>query len=88
MAQKWAESPETASFDQAMLFASRDGTQQVKYGQPYLARGKRLAALSRFDEAEADFNKAFELKPEDLEVLGARARFCSSRPARQGRCRT
>ena len=36
MAQKWAESPETALFDQAMLFASRDGAGQVKYGQPYL----------------------------------------------------
>ena len=64
-----------APFDQAMLFASRNGAGQVKYGQPYLARGKRFAALSRFDEAEADFNQAVELAPKDREVLVARARF-------------
>ncbi len=79
MAQKWAESPETAPFDQAMLFASRDGAGQVKYGQPYLARGKRLAALSRFDEAEADFNKAVELAPTDPDVLTRRALFFAER---------
>jgi tetratricopeptide (TPR) repeat protein/WD40 repeat protein len=80
-AQKWAESPETVAFDQAMLFASRDDAGQLKYGQPYLARGKRLAALSRFDEAEADFSQAVELAPKDREVLVARARF----QARRGR---
>ncbi len=79
MAQKWAESPETAAFDHVMLFASRDGAQQVKYGQPYLARGKRLAELGRFGEAEVDFSQAVELAPTDPDVLTQRALFFAER---------
>jgi tetratricopeptide (TPR) repeat protein len=42
---------------------------------PFLARGFRLAELGRLGEAEADFNKAVELAPEDIEILMARAEF-------------
>ena len=39
------------------------------------ARGRRLAELGRFNEAEADFNKAVEVAPKDPEVLTARGLF-------------
>jgi serine/threonine protein kinase/Flp pilus assembly protein TadD len=49
----------------------------------YLARGTRLAKLSRFDEAEADFNKAVELAPNDVQVATSRAVYLADRGAVQ-----
>src|SRR5262249_19695693 len=81
---KWAASPETAAFDQALLFGSIDGAAMPKFPQPYLARGKRLAELGRLDEAETAFNRAVELRPDDPDVLAARAVFLadSGKPER------
>ena len=66
MAQRWTESPQLVAFDQAVLFGT---VFELKSPKPLLARGRRLAELGRFDEAEADFNKAVELKPDDPELL-------------------
>jgi tetratricopeptide (TPR) repeat protein len=79
MAQQWTASPETAAFDHAMLFGSRDGDGKVKFHQPYLARARRLAELGLFEAAESDFNKALELAPADAELAQEWARFQTSR---------
>jgi tetratricopeptide (TPR) repeat protein len=64
--------PLICAFDDGVRNAANDP-------HAYLARGKRLAELGRFDEAEADFNKAVELAPDDVETLAARARFQAQR---------
>jgi tetratricopeptide (TPR) repeat protein len=69
--------PETASFDH--LIETFPITNEHKPTFRWLARGRRLAELGRFDEAAADFNKAVELAPDDIDVLTARARFEAER---------
>ncbi|HUG92189.1 MAG TPA: hypothetical protein VML55_15215 [Planctomycetaceae bacterium] len=78
-AERWTEAPELAAFDHAVLFTARGPGGALKYPQPLLARGGRLAELQRFDEAEADFNQAVKLAPDDIEALVARARFHAER---------
>ena len=63
---------ETYEFDAAVLLYPHQS-------HLYLARGKRLARPSQFKEAEADFNKAVELQPNDRDVLIERARFYAQR---------
>jgi tetratricopeptide (TPR) repeat protein len=46
---------------------------------PRIARGNQLARLSRFDEAEADFNAAVELAPNDVMVAASRALYLAER---------
>jgi tetratricopeptide (TPR) repeat protein len=75
----WTESPELAAFDQAVLFTARGPDGLLKYPWPLLARGRRLAELGRFAEAEADFNKAVELAPDDIDILQARDLFHAQR---------
>jgi tetratricopeptide (TPR) repeat protein len=68
----------TEAFDHLVATFSAAGTgDEPDY--PYLARGRRLADLGRLDEAEADFNKAVELAPENPQTLAARARFLAER---------
>ena len=63
-----------------MISAFDDGVRNAPAdAKAYLARARRLAELERFDEAEADFNKALELAPENAEALVARARFHAER---------
>jgi serine/threonine protein kinase/tetratricopeptide (TPR) repeat protein len=75
LADKWTHDQETLAFDHALIFQSLSHYSERKYPHYFLLRGRRLAELGRFDEAEADFNKAVELKPDDIEALLARARF-------------
>jgi serine/threonine protein kinase/tetratricopeptide (TPR) repeat protein len=70
--RRWTESPELIAFDHAVLFTACGPDGLLKYPKPLVARGRRLAELGRFDEAEADFDKAVELAPQDLDVLEAR----------------
>ncbi len=79
LADWWQTSPETMIQDLAVYTTATDGSTNIAFLQPYVARGKRLAELKRFDEAEADFNKAVELKPNDSDVLYARAAFYADR---------
>src|SRR4029450_4351550 len=67
--RKWTQSPEISACDQALLF------NEARFPWPYLARGRRLVELGRLEEAEADFNEAVELAPNDPDVLAARAVF-------------
>jgi tetratricopeptide (TPR) repeat protein len=78
-AQRWTTSPETAVYDQAVLFTARGAGGLLKYPEPLLARARRLVELGRFQEAEADYNKAIELAPEDSKMLTARADFHAQR---------
>jgi serine/threonine protein kinase/tetratricopeptide (TPR) repeat protein len=71
----WENCAATLAFDRAVFTTTVGESHKVDFPQPFLARGKRMAELGRFDEAEADFNKAVELAPEDSHVLAARAVF-------------
>jgi tetratricopeptide (TPR) repeat protein len=67
--------PATAAFDHIVATCSQIGSKNADPVNAYLARGRRLAELGRFDEAKADFNKAAELATDDPQVLTARAVF-------------
>ncbi len=72
--KKWTQSPETAMFDHGILYGSIDGAGRSSFPQPYLARGRRQAALGRVEEAEADVGIAAELQadsPRDAAAHGA-----------------
>ena len=77
--RKWTQSPETAAFDHALLFGSNNVIAQSRFPQPYLARGRRLAALGRFDEAEADLRMAAGLQPDNPRYAAAHAAFLADR---------
>ncbi|MBS0264980.1 MAG: tetratricopeptide repeat protein, partial [Planctomycetes bacterium] len=79
--RKWTHSPETAAFDHAVLFGSIHVPGQSRFPQPYVARGQRLAALGRFDEAEADLRIATEIKPDDLHIAAAYGAILAERGA-------
>ena len=60
MRGKWTADPQLAAFDQTVYWASYS-----ENPHPYLARGRRLAELGRFEQAEADFDKAIDLAGKD-----------------------
>lgn len=68
-------SRETFDFDAAIYSSSHHEYTKSLIPDWHLARGRRLADLGRLDEAEADFNKAVELRPNDTDMLTARALF-------------
>ena len=63
-----AGDPLVEDYDQLVAISPNEAVYRI-------ARGRRLAELKRYDEAEADFNKAVALKPSDPQVLAARAAF-------------
>jgi tetratricopeptide (TPR) repeat protein len=71
--------PATAAFDHLVATYRRSGTPATGPSYPFLARGQRLFELGRLNEAEADFDKAAELAPDDIDTLLARARFHAER---------
>ena len=72
--------PQTAAYDHLVdTYGTISSETQPEY--PYLMRGARLAELGQLDEAEADFDKAVELAPEDPDMLIARALFHAKRGA-------
>jgi serine/threonine protein kinase/tetratricopeptide (TPR) repeat protein/Tfp pilus assembly protein PilF len=71
--------PLTAAFDHRVLTSKAVGGQLSPQGLAEVARGRRLAELGRFSEAEADLNRAVELAPRDPDVLAARAVFLAQR---------
>jgi len=75
MADKWTADPQLAAYDHAILYTAVSPELAAKFPELFVSRGRRLAKLGRLDEAEADFNKAVGLAPEDIEILMARAEF-------------
>jgi tetratricopeptide (TPR) repeat protein len=69
----------TAAFDHLVATYRRPGTPATTPSYPYLARGQRLFELGRLNEAEADFDKAAELAPDNIDTLLVRARFHAER---------
>ncbi|MBL8816508.1 MAG: protein kinase [Planctomyces sp.] len=64
-----AFSPETYAFDASVYIIDPNSPHR------YIARAKRLVELGRIPEAEADFNKAVELAPNNVEPLVARCLY-------------
>jgi tetratricopeptide (TPR) repeat protein len=77
--RQWMADPEMVAFDHPLTFQPNFVQPERKYPHYFLVRGRRLAELGRFAEAEADFNKAVEFTPDDLDALLARARFYAQR---------
>ncbi len=71
--------PATAAFDYLVTTDSHSLPNFENPGFPWLARGRCLAALKRFDQTESDFNKAVELAPGRPDVRLARAVFLADR---------
>lgn len=65
--------PVMLAFDHAVLM--RPVTYAEQPGRPWLSRGRRFAQLGRFEQAEADFDKAVQLAPQDFALASARAAF-------------
>ena len=69
--------PASAAFDHCVMMD--ESFEPSIYKGAYLARGRHLARLGRFDSAQADFDKAVSLKPDDIDVRRARAVLYSQR---------
>ncbi len=65
--------PQLAAYEELIYFSG--GAASGKNPRHFVARGKRLAAIGRFAEAAADFNKAVDLAAKDCQPLLERAKF-------------
>ncbi len=61
--------PQLAAYEEVIYYG---GTAASK---PFIARGKRLAELERFDEAAADLDRAVQLAAKDYQPLLERAQY-------------
>jgi tetratricopeptide (TPR) repeat protein/serine/threonine protein kinase len=76
--REFASDPLVAAFHHGVRAHSATAYQE-ETALPYVARGKRLAELARFAAAEADFEKAVALAPDDHAISAARASFLADR---------